>query len=82
MKEKYGIEEAKKLQAETTQLPAKQKSERNWEKTGDGLEKFMDGYTGRCFLSSFSAVVDAGTHEELLALKGKYYQLYTGGEIA
>lgn len=60
VKEKYGIEEAKKLQAETTQLPAKQKSERNWEKTGDGLEKFMDGYTGRCFLSSFSAVVDAG----------------------
>ena len=23
-------------------------------------------------------VIEKGTHEELLALKGKYYQLYTG----
>ena len=26
-------------------------------------------------------IIERGTHDELLALKGKYYQLYTGGEI-
>jgi len=26
-------------------------------------------------------IIEHGTHDELLALKGKYYQLYTGGEI-
>ena len=27
-------------------------------------------------------IIERGTHDELLALKGKYYQLYTGGEIS
>ena len=27
-------------------------------------------------------IIERGTHNELLAAKGKYYQLYTGGEIA
>ena len=27
-------------------------------------------------------IIERGTHDELLAAKGKYYQLYTGGEIA
>ena len=26
-------------------------------------------------------IIERGTHEQLLAAKGKYYQLYTGGEI-
>ena len=26
-------------------------------------------------------IIERGTHDQLLALKGKYYQLYTGGEI-
>ena len=26
-------------------------------------------------------IIERGTHDELLAAKGKYYQLYTGGEI-
>ena len=26
-------------------------------------------------------IIERGSHDELLALKGKYYQLYTGGEI-
>ena len=27
-------------------------------------------------------IIERGTHDELLAARGKYYQLYTGGEIA
>jgi len=27
-------------------------------------------------------IIERGTHDELLAMKGKYYQLYTGGEIS
>ena len=27
-------------------------------------------------------IIERGNHDELLALHGKYYQLYTGGEIA
>jgi len=27
-------------------------------------------------------IIERGTHDELLELKGKYYQLYTGGEIS
>ena len=26
-------------------------------------------------------IIEQGTHDELLALKGKYYQLYTGNEL-
>ena len=26
-------------------------------------------------------IIERGTHDELLALKGKYYQLYTGNDI-
>ncbi|MBQ1702433.1 MAG: ABC transporter ATP-binding protein, partial [Prevotella sp.] len=26
-------------------------------------------------------IIEQGTHDELLAMKGKYYQLYTGNEI-
>jgi ATP-binding cassette subfamily B protein len=26
-------------------------------------------------------IIESGTHDELLALQGKYYQLYTGREI-
>jgi ATP-binding cassette subfamily B protein len=26
-------------------------------------------------------IIERGTHDELLAARGKYYQLYTGGEI-
>jgi ATP-binding cassette subfamily B protein len=26
-------------------------------------------------------IIEQGTHEQLLALKGRYYQLYTGNEI-
>ena len=27
-------------------------------------------------------IIERGTHDQLLAAKGKYYQLYTGGEIS
>jgi ATP-binding cassette subfamily B protein len=27
-------------------------------------------------------IIERGSHEELLAKKGKYYQLYTGNSIA
>ncbi|MBO4820462.1 MAG: ABC transporter ATP-binding protein, partial [Prevotella sp.] len=27
-------------------------------------------------------IIERGTHDELVALKGKYYQLYTGNEIS
>jgi ATP-binding cassette subfamily B protein len=26
-------------------------------------------------------IIEQGTHDELLALKGKYYQLYTGNDL-
>ena len=26
-------------------------------------------------------IIEQGTHDELLTLKGKYYQLYTGNEL-
>lgn len=26
-------------------------------------------------------IIEYGTHDELLKLRGKYYQLYTGGDI-
>ena len=26
-------------------------------------------------------IIEQGTHDELLAMKGKYYQLYTGNEL-
>ena len=27
-------------------------------------------------------IIERGTHEELIAAKGKYYQLYTGNNIS